>query len=102
MFTYVICCVVITSTPVDNKLVVRYSVTDPVKSHVDCLGCFHFYVGVGETDGGGVVDLDWGGRLRMAHFYDGDAEREGFFFGEEGGADFCFGRGALHVFHNFT
>ena len=61
--------------PVDVELVLVYTVTDPVESHIDGFGPSLFDGVVDDAGGAGVVDLDWCGRLRPSHFKKGGADR---------------------------
>ena len=49
--------------PVDEELTLACVVADPTKAHVDCFRSFLLDGVVSEAVGGGVVDLDWNGRL---------------------------------------
>ena len=62
-----------TRAPINMELLLAYPVPDPMKAHVDGFGAAELHVAGGEADGGGVVDLDGGGRLGMAHFFEGNA-----------------------------
>jgi hypothetical protein len=68
MFGEVILFVVGARSPVDFKLVLFDSILDPVETHVHRFGFALSDLFVGETMGGGVVNLGWCGRLRIAHF----------------------------------
>ena len=56
-----------------QELLLAYTVLDPMETHVHGLGPFLFHSLVGKACGGGVVDLHWGGRLRMLEFLEGGA-----------------------------
>ena len=51
--------------PVDEELTLACSVTYPIKANVNRFRSFLFDGVVGEAIGGGVVHLDWRGRLRV-------------------------------------
>ena len=51
--------------PIYQEHILLDSITDPVKSHVDCFCSFLFEPRVGKADGRRVVDLDRGGWLGM-------------------------------------
>ena len=91
--------VIMSWPPVDEELLLGNTVTNPVKAHVDG---FLFDANIGEANGCGIVNLDGGGWLGMAHFAEGETKGKGVFGGEEGGADFCFGCGAHHVLEYFA
>lgn len=59
--------------PVNEKLTIFDAIFDPVKTHVNGFGSTLFYIVVGDTGGNGIVGLDWGGRLWVAHFSEGSA-----------------------------
>ena len=52
-----------TRLPVDQELSLACVIAYPLKAHVDYFRSFLLYGVVGEAVGGGVVDLDWSGRL---------------------------------------
>ena len=54
--------------PVDEELTLACTVADPIKAHVDRFRSFLLDGVVGESVGGGVVDLDWHGRLWVPQF----------------------------------
>ena len=54
--------------PVDEEPTLACAVTYPIKAHVYCLQSFLLDGVVGEAVGGGVVDLDWNGRLWVPQF----------------------------------
>ena len=87
--------------PIYEEHILVDSVTDPVKTHVDGFGGFLFESRVGKADGRRVVDLDRGGWLGMSHFLEANAEWDGIFSGEEGGANFRLCSGAHDIFHDF-
>ena len=55
--------------PVDAELFLRFSVSYPMVFHVHGFCCLWLDFVVGDTMCCGVVRLDWGGRLGMAHFF---------------------------------
>jgi hypothetical protein len=59
------------------SLILTFSVAEPMVFHVHC---FQFLdnVVVDNTKCSGVVHLHWGWRLRMAHDFEGMADRDGF------------------------
>ena len=48
-------------------------------SHFHWAGAMFFDGFVGYSDGGGVVAVDWGGRLGVAHFLESQAQCSSFF-----------------------
>ena len=54
--------------PVDEKLTLACAVVDPIKAHVGRFRSFLLDGVIGEAVGGGVVDLDWRGRLWAPQF----------------------------------
>ena len=51
--------------PVDKELALACMVADPVKAHVNRFRSFLIDGAVGKSVNGGVVDLDWSGRLQV-------------------------------------
>ena len=76
---------------VDEELTLACAVAYPIKAHVDCFWSFLFDGAVGKSVGGGVVDLDWCGRLWVPQFSESSAYQYSFLAVDVGGADFCFG-----------
>ena len=91
MFGEVIGSIIFSSAPVNNKLVLFYSVTDPIETHVDGFGSTLFYSVVGDSSGGAVIGLDdsWG--LGVSHFDESGAKCHCFFAVVEQCAEFSFG-----------
>ena len=54
--------------PVNEELPLACAVVDPIKAHVNRFRSFVFDGVVGEAVDGGVVDLDWRGRLFLPKF----------------------------------
>jgi hypothetical protein len=52
--------------PINDKLALADTITNPIKLHVDGLGSLLFDDVIGNAGGGAVVCLDWGGRLGVA------------------------------------
>ena len=76
-------------------------VPDPVETHVESFCSLLFNSIIGKTHRSCVIDLDWGGQLRMAHFVEGDAQGEGVANGEECGCYFGFRHSARDVGEDF-
>ena len=53
---------------VDEELPLACAVADPIKAHVNRFRSFLLDGVVGEAVDGGVVDLDWSGRLWVPQF----------------------------------
>ena len=56
--------------PVDEELTLACAVAYPIKAHVDRFRSFLFDGVVGKAVSGGVVYLDWRGRLWVDQFAD--------------------------------
>ncbi len=54
--------------PVYFELFVFDTILDPIESHVHGFGSLLFDLFVCKAVGRGIIDLDWGGRLWVAHF----------------------------------
>ena len=83
--------------PVDEELTLTCAVTYPIKLHVDRFRSFLFDGVIGKAVGGGVVLLDWRGRLWVPQFAESGAYRDGFLDVDVGGANFGFGGRTHHV-----
>ena len=66
-----------TFAPVDLELLLGNSILYPVETHVDSLGSALLDGIVGNACCCGVIDDDRGRWLRVAHFFEGCAERDG-------------------------
>ena len=64
--------------PVDIKHTLADSVAQPIESHAHCFGTFLFDCFVDDTGCSAIVGLQWGGRLRVAHFDESLSEWDGF------------------------
>ena len=58
-----------TAFPIDVKLTLSDTVSNPVKTHVDSFGSFLFDGVIGDAGSGAVVCLDGSRWLRMAKFF---------------------------------
>ena len=76
--------------PEDVKLLLVHSVLDPIEAHVDGFGSGLFTGGVGDGHGSGIVDLDRGGGLDVAHFGESGAQWDSFLAIVEEGTDLGF------------
>ena len=70
MLRKIICQVVGAAAPVDEKLALVDTVTDPVKTHVDSFGAALLDGVVGNPSGTGIVCLDRSGVLGVAHAFE--------------------------------
>ena len=68
VFGWIVSKVVETWFPVDVKHALADAVTQPVESHVHCLGAFLFYCFVNDTGRRAIVSFKRGSGLRMPHF----------------------------------
>ena len=68
MFAKIVSIIILAFTPVVPKLFAIASVAHEPVLHVGGFGRFGLKVFIDEPQGGGVVSLDAGGRLFMAHF----------------------------------
>ena len=101
MFADVVSIVTCAWSPINQELVLTDPVTDPVKTHVKSFCSFLLYTVVSKTHCRRVIDLYWGGRLRMAEFIERNTKGKGIAGGEEGGGNFGFGRGTHDVGEDF-
>ena len=86
--------------PMDIELALSYTVPDPVETHVDGAGAVLLDGVVGDAASGGIVSLDWCGRLGVAHVGKSTTEDDTFFDGNEEAAVFGFGGRASDVFED--
>lgn len=59
--------------PLEQELLLGLSIPEPVVPHVNRFGSLLLDGVVGEPNGSGVVNSDWGGWLRETHFSQHDA-----------------------------
>ena len=76
--------------PVQAELILIDVADHPVESHAKGLGAFPVYVAGEDAVGGRAVGLDWGGRLRVAHFDEGCADGNSLLAVEENRSSFGF------------
>ena len=69
MFAKIISIIILAFTPIVSKLFAIASVAHEPVLHVGRFGRFGLKVFVDESQGGGIVSLDAGGRLFVAHFF---------------------------------
>ena len=87
----VICKVLRSWTPVNNKMFLADSVLYPIESHIHGFGFALFYSSIGDSGGVGIIGLDGRGRLGMSHFSECDSEHSTVFGVVEEAAGFGFG-----------
>jgi hypothetical protein len=75
--------------PDDTHVVMVHLVHDPKVAHFHGAGSLLFYGVVGDANGSGVVTMDGGGRLQVAHFFKDDADDLDFLGIEEEGPEFA-------------
>ena len=98
MFREIIGKVFSRGSPAELELLLCGSVFEPPISHVHGF-CSALFDGVmDETEGGGVVKDDLGGRLLKSHFGEGEANGDGLFAIVERGTNFAVGGGGGDVF----
>ena len=61
----IITSVVVAGFPIYFELALSTYITDPIETHINYIGAFLFDGVRGESYGGGVVHLHFGGRLGM-------------------------------------
>ena len=71
MFAKIIGVILIAWAPIDKELALGDAVSDPVESHVNCLGLSLFHRVQGKAHRYFVISLDWSGWLGMSHFGEG-------------------------------
>ena len=70
----VVATVVTALAPEDEKLALMDAILDPVKAHIHGFRFSLAHGAVGNSGGTGIVGLDGGGRLWIAHFFKGSTE----------------------------
>ena len=80
MLRKIICQVVGSTAPVDEKLALVDTVADPIKAHVDGFRAALLDSVVGNPSGTGIVCLDGSGVLRVAHVFE-SGTKHGAIFG---------------------
>ena len=96
----VICQIIFGWCPVEEELVLRFAVAKPVVPHVDGFGSFLFDGFMDETQGGGVIEADMGGRLRETQFGKCNADRYGVLAVGESCCNFTISRGGGYMFQD--
>ena len=75
--------------PVQAELVLFNEAAHPLETHVKNLGALPAHVADEGAVGGRDIGLDWGGRLRVAHFYEDRADGNSLLDVEENHSSFC-------------
>ena len=88
MFGRIICQIVLCTFPVDVELLLALSIPNPIKTHVHCFGSALNDSVSKYSYGAFVVELERSGALRVAHFGECCAHRDGVFSVDEAGAGF--------------
>ena len=66
---HIVCQVLNTWAPVNNKLILDNIILDPIDTNINCLGVRMFHCVVKEPQGSFVVNLNGGCGLGMVHFF---------------------------------
>jgi hypothetical protein len=90
MFGYVVTKVFDTWVPEDSNLLVRHLIYNPEVAHFHGSRALAFYGAVRNADRRGVVTVDRGRGLGMAHLVEDEAQDFGFLNIQEEGSEFCF------------
>jgi hypothetical protein len=88
--------------PIDVELFLVYTILDPIKVHVHCLGTFEFDSFVDYPCGCGIISLKWRGRLWMIEFKECLADWHGLLAVDEKGTGFRFGGGGHGMLDDFN
>ena len=88
-------------SPVYVKLLLLYSILEPIVAHVDTFGSVLFDGAVDDSIGGGIVCFHTCGWLRMAHFVEADSHWERSSGIHKKGCDFGFCDGRANIFDGF-
>ena len=103
VFGEVICVIVLSWLPMDSKLVLGYSILDPVESHIHGLGSFNFGSSIGKAVGGGIIGGDASrSRLFPAHFLEYGPDMGGFLAIVEQGSNLSLGCCRHDMSHDST
>lgn len=87
-------------SPIDHKLALAGSISDPVKAHINCLGSLLLDGVVGNAGGSGVVSGNGCWWLFVAEFFKGDSKGAGFAAIVEEGSEFSFCSTSENFSHN--
>ncbi len=78
MFCPVICIVEFARFPIDAELFLAFSVSEPMDSHIHCLGPFWLLISIDDTVNHCVASLEWRVRLFVVPFLQDDANVHSF------------------------
>ena len=98
----IITSVVVAGFPIYFELALSAYVTDPIETHIDGLGAFLFDGVRGESYGGGVVHLHFGGRMGMIHLLQCGSDRDSLLTIDVGCSYFGFCRRSHDIVHDFV
>jgi hypothetical protein len=73
MFAEIVSAIGCAGFPKYVELFLADAVADPIETHVNGLGVFLLDGIVGQSSGGGVVSLEWRGRLLVSEFLESHA-----------------------------
>ena len=100
MFCKIISLFCFSLLPIDQKLALVNTFTDPIKTHVHSLGSFLFDAVIANAGGSAVVSLDWSRGLRVSEFFKTYAQRSGFFSIVEAASKFGFRCAGEYLAHD--
>ncbi len=69
VLTLVVCKIFLSGEIFDVKLLLSNSIHNPEASHLHGAQALVFFSVVGDSNCGRIITVDWGGRLRMTHFF---------------------------------
>ena len=70
--------VVLSPSPLDVEVLLRFAASEPVESHVHGLGALWQHCSCGEAMGSVIIRDEGSGGLGMPHFFEGDTQWYGF------------------------
>ena len=74
MLCPIVCLVEFSWSPIEPKLFLAFSVSQPVEMHVHCLRLFGLDSLIDDTFRHGVIRLYWCGGLLVSHFFQNDSD----------------------------
>lgn len=98
VFRPIVCKVEFSRSPIESKLLLAFSVTEPVESHVDGFGSFRLYLSIDDSISHCIVSLYRRRRLFVSHFREDDSDVYCFSCHDVESGEFCFGGGGHDVF----
>ena len=97
---HIVCHVCCSRSPVNGELALLYTVSEPVETHVDCLGAFLFDCVIKDAHGAFIVGLEGCGRLGMAQVAERLSDGAGVLGVQESRSNLSFCSRAKDVFHD--